>query len=35
MIDFDALVFGPVYGTFGKPAVLTIGSASYDLVGDR
>ena len=32
MIDFDTLVFGPVYGTFGQPAVLTIGSARYDLV---
>ena len=32
MIDFDALVFGPVYGTFGQPAVLTIGSSIYDVV---
>jgi formaldehyde-activating enzyme involved in methanogenesis len=32
MIDFDGLVFGPVYETFGELAVLTIGSASYDLV---
>jgi hypothetical protein len=32
MIDFDALVFGPVYDTFGQPAVLTIGSSSYDIV---
>lgn len=32
MIDFDALVFGPVYDTFGQPAVLTIGSSSHDLV---
>ena len=32
MIDFDALVFGPVYDTFGQPAVLTIGSSSYDVV---
>jgi hypothetical protein len=32
MIDFDALVFGPVYATFGQPAVLTIGSSSYDIV---
>ena len=32
MIDFDALVFGPVYDTFGQPAVLTIGPSSYDLV---
>jgi hypothetical protein len=32
MIDFDALVFGPVYDTFGQPAVLTIGAASHDVV---
>src|SRR5581483_1953710 len=32
MIDFDALVFGPIYSTFGQPAVLTIGSTSYDVV---
>jgi len=32
VIDFDALVFGPVYGTFGQPAVLTLGRSSYDLV---
>ena len=32
MIDFDALVFGPVYDTFGQPAVLTLGPTSYDLV---
>ena len=32
MIDFDALVYGPVYGTFGQPAVLTIGSSSHDVV---
>ena len=32
MIDFDALVFGPVYDTFGQPAVLTIGPSSYDVV---
>ena len=32
MIDFDALVLGPVYDTFGKPAVLTIGPSTYDLV---
>lgn len=31
-IDFDALVFRPVYDTFAQPAVLTIGSSSYDLV---
>ena len=32
MIDFDALVLGPVYDTFGKPAVLAIGPSTYDLV---
>jgi hypothetical protein len=32
MIDFDALALGPVYETFGELAVLTIGSASYDVV---
>ncbi len=32
MIDFDALVFGPVYDTFGQPAVLTIASSNYDLM---
>jgi hypothetical protein len=32
MIDFDALVFGPIYDTFGQPAELTIGSTSYDVV---
>jgi len=32
MIDFDALVLDPVYETFGELAVLTIGSASYDLL---
>ena len=32
MIDFDALALGPVYATFGEPAVLTIGLASYALV---
>ena len=31
MIDFDALVLGPVYDAFGEPAVLTLASASYDL----
>lgn len=31
MIDFDALVLGPVYGTFGKSAVLTIGPSTYNL----
>ncbi len=30
-INFDAAVLGPVYDTFGKPAVLTIGPASYEL----
>lgn len=32
MIDFDALVLGPVYDTFGKPAVLTIGPIAYEFV---
>ena len=32
MIDFDALVFRPIYSTFGMPAVLTLGSVSHDLV---
>lgn len=31
MIDFDALVLGPVYDAFGEPAVLTLGLASYDV----
>lgn len=31
MIDFDALVLGPVYDAFGEAAVLTLGVASYDL----
>ena len=31
MIDFDALVLAPVYHTFGEPAVLTVGSASYNV----
>jgi hypothetical protein len=31
VIDFDALVLGPVYDAFGEPAVLTLGAASYDL----
>ena len=30
-IDFDALVLGPVYETFGELAVLTMGSGSYDV----
>lgn len=29
MIDFDALVLGPVYDAFGELAVLTLSSASY------
>ena len=32
MLDFDALVLGPVYDTFGKPAVLTIGPTAYEFV---
>ena len=31
MLDFDALVLGPVYDTFGTPAVLTIGPSTYQL----
>jgi len=31
VIDFDALVLGPVYDAFGEPAVLTLGVTSYDL----
>ena len=31
MLDFDALVLGPVYDTFGAPAVLTIGPSTYQL----
>jgi hypothetical protein len=31
MIDFDALVLGPAYGTFGQPAVLTLGAISHDV----
>jgi hypothetical protein len=31
MLDFDALVLGPVYDTFGAPAVLTIGPNNYQL----
>ena len=31
MLDFDALVLGPVYDTFGMPAVLTIGPATHQL----
>ena len=31
MIDFDALVLGPVYDAFGEPAVLTLSSARYDV----
>jgi hypothetical protein len=31
VIDFDALVLGPVYDAFGEPAGLTIGSASYNV----
>src|SRR6185312_12234584 len=32
MLDFDALVLGPVYDTFGTPAVLTIGPATHQLI---
>jgi hypothetical protein len=31
VIDFDTLVFGPVYDAFGEAAGLTIGSASYNV----
>jgi hypothetical protein len=31
VIDFDALVLGPVYDAFGEPAVLTARSVNYDL----
>ena len=31
MLDFDALVFGPVYDVFGQPALLTIESGQYDV----
>jgi hypothetical protein len=31
VIDFDALVLGPIYEAFGEAAVLTLSSASYDL----
>jgi hypothetical protein len=30
-IDFNAVVLGPVYDTFAKPAVLTIGPENYDV----
>jgi hypothetical protein len=32
MLDFDQLVLGPVYETFGKPAALTVGPSTYDVV---
>lgn len=32
MVDFDALVLGPVYDTFGKTAVLTVGPDTHELV---
>jgi hypothetical protein len=31
VIDFDALVLGPAYRTFGQPVVLTLGSSSYNV----
>jgi hypothetical protein len=31
VIDFDALVLGPVYDAFGEPAILTVGSVSYNV----
>jgi hypothetical protein len=30
-IDFNAVVLGPVYDAFAKPAVLTIGPETYDV----
>jgi hypothetical protein len=32
VLDFDTLVFGPVYDVFGQPAVLTINSGQFDVV---
>lgn len=32
LLDFDQLVLGPVYETFGKAASLTVGPNTYDLV---
>ena len=32
MLDFDALVFGPVYDVFGQPAVLATDAGLFDLV---
>ena len=31
MIDFDALLTGPAYRVFGEPAMLTIGSVTYEI----
>lgn|GEM_PF-2110891 len=31
-LDFDALVLGPVYETFGRSGVLSIGPISFDVV---
>jgi hypothetical protein len=31
MIDFDALVFGPVHDTFGQQATLRIGLSTFDI----
>ena len=31
MIDFDALLLGPAYSVFGEPAMLTIGSVTYEI----
>ncbi len=30
-VDFNAVVLGPVYDTFAKSAVLTIGPVNYDV----
>jgi len=32
MLDFDGLVFGPVYDVFGQPAVLATDAGLFDLV---
>ena len=32
MLDFDDLVFGPVYDVFGQPAVLATDAGLFDLV---
>ena len=32
MLDFDGLVFGPVYDVFGQPAVLATDAGLFDVV---